>query len=79
MATMNVSLPDNLKMFVEQEVAEGDFSNASDFMRDIIRNHQEQKQYRSFLKQAINEGLDSPVSDYSRRETLEKMRASVTL
>jgi antitoxin ParD1/3/4 len=77
MATMNISLPEKLKAFVEQEVAEGDFSNVSDFMRDIIRNHQEQKNFRNYLKQSINEGLKSPVSEYSRSETLAKMRASI--
>jgi antitoxin ParD1/3/4 len=77
MATMNISLPEKLKAFVEQEVAEGDFSNVSDFMRDIIRNHQEQKNYRNYLKQSINEGLKSPVSEYLRSETLAKMRASI--
>jgi antitoxin ParD1/3/4 len=77
MATMNISLPDKLKAFVEQEVAEGDFSNVSDFMRDIIREKQEQKSFRNYLKQSINEGLQSPTSEYSRAETLAKMRASV--
>ena len=77
MATMNISLPDKLKAFVEQEVAEGDFSNVSDFMRDIIREKLEQKNYRNYLTQSINAGLQSPVSDYSRTKTLAKMRANV--
>jgi putative addiction module CopG family antidote len=77
MVTMSISLPDNLKLLVEQEVAEGDFVSASDFVRDVIRNHLETKKYKRYLIQSINDGLDSAASDYSRQEMLEKMRASV--
>jgi antitoxin ParD1/3/4 len=77
MATMNISLPDKLKAFVDESVAEGNYSNVSDYIRDIIRKQKEQKDYRDYLKQSIDEGLQSPVSDYSRAETLAKMRSSV--
>jgi antitoxin ParD1/3/4 len=77
MATMNISLPDKLKAFVDESVAEGNYSNVSDYIRDIIRKQKDQKDYRDYLKQSIDEGLQSPVSDYSRAETLAKMRSSV--
>jgi antitoxin ParD1/3/4 len=77
MATMNISLPDKLKAFVDESVAEGNYSNVSDYIRDIIRKQKEQKDYRDYLKQSIDEGLQSPVSDYSRAETLAKMRSNV--
>jgi antitoxin ParD1/3/4 len=76
MATMNISLPDKMKAFVEDSVAEGNYSNVSDFMRDIIREKQEQKLYAEYLKTSINAGLESPVSDFSRNDSLEKMRAA---
>jgi antitoxin ParD1/3/4 len=76
MATMNISLPDKMKTFVEESVAEGNYSNVSDFMRDIIREKQEQKSYAEYLKVSINAGLKSPVSDFKRAESLIKMRAA---
>ena len=36
MATMNVSLPDPMKAWVEAQVETGHFSNASDYVRDLI-------------------------------------------
>jgi antitoxin ParD1/3/4 len=37
MATMNISLPDELKSRVEQRVSDGLYANASDYVRDLIR------------------------------------------
>ena len=37
MATMNVSLPDAMKDWVESRAETGRYSNASDYVRDLIR------------------------------------------
>ncbi len=42
MATLNVSLPDNLKTYVAQRVRNGEYSNASDYIRTLIRKDREQ-------------------------------------
>ena len=59
MATMNVSLPDPLKQWVEFRAGNGSFSNASDYVRHLIRRDQEREQARLMLQQAIDEGLTS--------------------
>ena len=41
MATMNVSLPDPMKHWVEAQARTGRYSNASDYVRDLIRRDQE--------------------------------------
>lgn len=40
--TMNVSLPETMKSWVENRVNSGEYANASDYMRDLIRHDQEQ-------------------------------------
>jgi antitoxin ParD1/3/4 len=40
MATMNISLPDKMREWIDQQVATGRFSNASDLVRDLIRDAQ---------------------------------------
>ena len=40
MATMNISLPDKMREWIDQQVASGRYSNASDLMRDLIRDAQ---------------------------------------
>ena len=37
MATMNVSLPDQMKAWVEESIQSGRYANASDYVRDLIR------------------------------------------
>lgn len=37
MSTLNVSLPEQLKNWVTQQVGTGKYSSASDYLRDLIR------------------------------------------
>ena len=59
MATMNVSLPDSMKQWVESQAKDGRYSNASDYVRDLIRRDQEQATKIAQLQQRVSEGLAS--------------------
>lgn len=59
MATMNVSLPDSLKAWVETQVEGGAYSNASDYVRDLIRKDQERRTAIATVQAAITEGIES--------------------
>jgi antitoxin ParD1/3/4 len=43
MATMNISLPDQMKEWVERRAASGRYSNSSDVLRDLIREAQDRE------------------------------------
>jgi antitoxin ParD1/3/4 len=58
MSTMNVSLPDSLKAFVEEQVAERGYSTNSEYVREVIRKEQE----RQLLRSLLLEGAASPPS-----------------
>jgi len=62
MATMNVSLPDPMKAWVETQVETGHFSNASDYVRDLIRRDQQDQAQREALVQALVTGETSGIS-----------------
>jgi antitoxin ParD1/3/4 len=62
MATMNVSLPDPMKAWVEAQVETGHFSNASDYVRDLIRRDQQDQAQREALVQALVAGETSGIS-----------------
>ena len=53
MATMNISLPDQMKNWVEESVQSGLYANASDYIRDLIR---QDHQKMAALRQALIEG-----------------------
>ena len=56
MATMNVSLPDPMREWVDTQVKGGEYANASDYVRDLIRQDQRRLQD---LKAAITHGMES--------------------
>ena len=74
MATMNVSLPDPMKEWVEAQARGGRYSNASDYVRDLIRRDQERAQALAELQGLITEGLESGVSNRSLDELLNIAR-----
>ena len=65
MATMNVSLPDPMKDWVEDQVNTGHYSNASDYVRDLIRRDQEYHDRRETLIKALIAGEKSGKSKRS--------------
>lgn len=77
MATMNVSLPDGMKDWVEQQTRTGRFGNASDYVRDLIRRDQERQNGIERLQRLIDEGLESGVSPRSFEEIIADARTRV--
>jgi len=77
MATMNVSLPDSMKEWVEAQAQTGRYSNASDYVRDLIRRDQERVSKLAELQRLITEGLESGISDRSIGDVLEAARKQV--
>ncbi|WP_295392777.1 type II toxin-antitoxin system ParD family antitoxin [uncultured Thiodictyon sp.] len=61
MQTVNISLPDPLKQFVDGQVAQGRYSSASDYVRELICADEKRKAEET-LEAALLEGLNSPES-----------------
>lgn len=57
-ATMNISLTEPLKRFVDEQVREGGFSSTSDYVRELIRERQRRSSEQK-LRELIAEGLAS--------------------
>ena len=71
MATMNVSLPDEMKEWVEQQASTGRFANVSDYIRDVLRREQSAI---ARLQAVIDEARASGVVDMSTDELFEDIR-----
>ena len=56
MATMNISLPDELKAIVEAAVSDGRYSTVSDYMRDLIRTDEKKRRAIAQIQAALDEG-----------------------
>lgn len=75
MATMNVSLPDPMKDWVEDQIKTGHYSNASDYVRDLIRRDQEYQEKRDVLIKALEAGEKSGVSERTIKEIWRDVKA----
>ena len=78
MATMNVSLPAAMKEWVEIQTQGGRYSNASDYVRDLIRRDQERSDKVSKMQALVEEALSSGVSQKSMDQLLREARTIVS-
>lgn len=49
MSTMNVSLPDELKSYVDEKVSDGGYGSTSEYVRELIRRDRDRQQLRRAL------------------------------
>jgi antitoxin ParD1/3/4 len=76
MGTMNISLPDPMKSWVEDQAKTGRYANSSDYVRDLIRRDRARSEAIAELQTAIEEGLSSGPAAALDRETFKaEMRA----
>ena len=59
MATMNISLPDPMRDWVDSQTENGQYSNNSDYVRDLIRKDQQRASKLKILQEAITKGFES--------------------
>ncbi|MBB3842801.1 antitoxin ParD1/3/4 [Xanthomonas arboricola] len=53
---MNISLPDELKQFVDQQVQEHAYGSSSEYLRELIRKQRDVEQLRGLLLDGVNSG-----------------------
>ncbi len=63
MATMNISLPDPMKQWIEAQTATGRYSNVSDFVRDLVRREQERHDRIAAMQRRVDEARMGGISD----------------
>lgn len=63
MTTMNISLPDDMKDFVDQQVRARGYMSSSEYIRDLIRHERELADFRAKLQEGVNPGPVIPADD----------------
>ena len=72
MATMNISLPDTLKQWASTQKG---YSNASDYVRELIRRDQERTARIAHLQALVTEGIESGMTDLSVEDIFANAKA----
>lgn len=60
MSTMNISLPDSLKSFVDEQVSERGYGTSSEYVRELIRRDQDRQRLRGLLLAGAASAPGSP-------------------
>lgn len=70
-----ITLTDKQDEWIKVQIASGDFTNDSEYIRDLVRRDQEQNAKFQALKQAVQEGLDSGERDKTVTDIMEEVEA----
>lgn len=61
MSTMNISLPEGLKSFVDDQVNRRGYGTSSEYVRELIRMDQDRRQLRSLLLEGAASAAAEPI------------------
>jgi antitoxin ParD1/3/4 len=85
MTTMNISLSEKMKAYVQSKVESGDYHNASEYIRDLIRQEERKSWAMGRLQEELQKGLDSGPAikvddlqaffDESEKRAIEELKA----
>ena len=68
MGKVILSLDADQEAFVNERIAEGQYGDASDYVRELVRQDQEYARKLAELRHAIQEGIDSGVCEQTVEE-----------
>ena len=78
MATMNISLPDKMKEWVEAQVDSDVFSNVSEYLRDLIRRDKERKIAIAEIRAEFAKGEASGYIPFDPEELRKELKQAAT-
>ena len=74
MASMNISLPEPMREWVEQQTKGGRYDTASEYVRDLIRHDQDRAAKIANMQRLVDEALASGLSDKTLDEIFDEAR-----
>ena len=73
-----ITVTDQQNAWIKSRIASGDYTNDSEFVRDLLRKDQERAQKIANMQRLVTEGLESGYSELSVDEIWQQPRARVT-
>ncbi len=74
-----ITLTDKQDQWIKAQIAAGEYTNDSEYIRDLVRRDQGENTKFLALKQAIHEGLSSGVSDKSVTGIMQEVEARLSI
>ncbi|ACK71606.1 putative addiction module antidote protein, CopG/Arc/MetJ family [Gloeothece citriformis PCC 7424] len=76
MKNINISLPESIQNYVEEQVAKGKYSSISEYFCDLIRQEQKQKAQER-LEDLLVEGLESGEATEMTQKDWQEIRQGI--
>ncbi len=73
-----ITVTDEQNAWIKSRIASGDYTNDSEFVRDLLRKDQERAGKIANMQRLVTEGLESGISELSVDEIWQQARAEVT-
>lgn len=70
----SITFTEKQDRFIKEQIENGDFTNDSEYIRDLVRKDQSEHKKLQELRDAIQEGLDSGVSENSVSDIWNEVR-----
>jgi antitoxin ParD1/3/4 len=81
MKSINISLPDGMRTYVEEQVADGAYSTISEYFRELVRQDQKRKakeHLETLLLEGLNSGNATPLTEQDWDDIRQAVRAKVS-
>lgn len=75
---MNISLPDALKSFVDEQVSQRGYGTSSEYVRELIRKDQDRVHLRGLLLAGASSEPTAPADDAYFEELRNRLRKAST-
>lgn len=76
MTSINISLPESMKNYIEEQIAQGSYSTTSEYFRELIQNDQKRKA-QEHLETLLLQGLESGEATPMEEKDWQTIRQSV--
>lgn len=63
MATMNISLTDELKSEIDEAVSSNGYVSSSEYIRDVVRYDLARRRLKALILEGLNSGVAGPADD----------------
>ncbi|MDJ0733368.1 MAG: type II toxin-antitoxin system ParD family antitoxin [Nostocaceae cyanobacterium] len=80
MKSINISLPDGMRAYVEEQVAHGGYSTISEYFRELVRQDQKRKakeRLENLLLEGLNSGNATPLTEQDWDDIRQAVRSKV--